>query len=119
MTLRVTKIFDYGCPVCEHMATYDGKVIWDLEPKAEMRSAELGRILDPDNEDAFDCLIAQYAERYACNADYTIDLPVYMVTQGKSYVGHVGGEHTHQALRTKLQELVTNATNTESESRPG
>jgi hypothetical protein len=97
------------------MGTFDGKVIFDLEPSTHMKAVALGTILDPDNEDPFECLLAQYAERYACNADYTIDLPVYIVTQGKSYVGHISGEHTQQALRTQLQEFVRNATNSESE----
>lgn len=119
MTLTVTKIYDYGCPVCEHMGTFDGKVIFDLEPSTNMKGAALGTILDPNNENPFECLIAQYAERYACNADYTIDLPVYILTQGKKYIGHVGGEHTQVELRTKLQELVTNATNSEGERSAG
>ena len=80
-----------------------------------MKAVALGTILDPNNENPFEGLIAQYAERYACNADYTIDLPVYIVTQGKKYVGHVGGEHTQQALQTQLQELVRNAANSEGE----
>lgn len=116
MTLTVTKIYDHGCPVCEHMATFDGKVIWDLEPKVTMHAAELGRILDPDNESNFECLIAQYAERYACNPDYTIDLPVYMVTKGKTYLGHVVGEHSRQDLQTRLQTIVSGASNQESEA---
>ena len=101
------------------MGTFDGKVIFDLEPSTNMKAVALGAILDPNNENAFECLLAQYAERYACNDDYTIDLPVYIVTQGKKYVGHVGGEHSQQSLRTQLQELVTNATNSESEGSAG
>jgi len=97
------------------MGTFDGKVIFDLDPPTAMKAVSIGTILDPNNENAFECLLAQYAERYACNDDYTIDLPVYIVTQGKKYIGHVGGEHTQQALRTRLQELVTNAANSESE----
>jgi hypothetical protein len=117
MTLTVTKIYDYGCTICEFMGTFDGKVIFDLEPKTDIKAVALGVILDPNNENPFECLIAQYAERYACNADYTIDLPVYILTQGKKYIGHISGEHTQVELRTKLQELVTNATNSEGERR--
>ena len=115
MTPTVTKIFDYDCPVCSFMGAFDGKVIFDLEPSTNMKALPLERILDRNNEDPFECLIAQYAERYACNDDYTIDLPVYILTQGKKYVGHVGGEHSQQSLKTQLQELVKNATDSESE----
>ncbi len=117
--LTVTKIYDTSCPVCEHMGTFDGKVIFDLEPSTNMKAVALGTILDPDNENPFECLLAQYAERYACNPDYTIDLPVYIVTEGKKYAGHVGGEHTQQALRAQLQEIVTNAENSKSEGGAG
>ena len=117
MTLTVSKIYDYDCPVCEYMGTFDGKVIFDLNPPTTIKAVPIGTILDPNNENAFECLLAQYAERYACNDDYTIDLPVYIVTQGKKYIGHVGGEHTQQALKTQLQELVENATNSEGEGR--
>jgi hypothetical protein len=37
------------------------------------------------------------------------------LTQGKKYVGHVGGEHSQQSLKTQLQELVRNATDSEGE----
>jgi hypothetical protein len=114
MTLTVTKIYDYGCPVCEFMGTFDGKVIFDLDPPTNMKAVALGNLLDPSNEKPFENLLAQLVERYACNPDYTVDLPVYMVTQGKSYVGHVVGEHVQNQLKIKLQGIVTNATNTES-----
>ena len=97
------------------MGSFDGKVVFDLEPSTDLKKVSLGTILDPSNENSFECLIAQFAERYACNDDYTIDLPVYIVTQGKKYIGHVGGEHTRQALKTQLEEIVRNATNSESE----
>lgn len=115
MALTVTKIFDYGCPVCEFMGTFDGKVIFDLQPPTNMKATALGTILDPTKADAFESLIAQYAERYACNADYTIDLPVYIVTEGKKYLGHVGGEHTQQALKTQLEEILRNAADSSGE----
>ena len=115
MTLTITKIYDHGCPVCEHMGTFDGKVIFDLTPPTHMKAVALGTILDPNNKNAFECLLAQYAERYACNADYTIDLPVYMVTSGKNYLGHISGENTQSDLKTKLQKILYDWSNTESQ----
>ena len=98
------------------MGTFDGKVIFDLDPPTNMKAVSIGAILDPNNENAFECLLAQYAERYACNDDYTIDLPVYLVTEGKTYLGHVGGEHTQAELKTKLQGIIHAASNQESET---
>jgi hypothetical protein len=114
MTLTVTKIFDVGCSVCEFMSIFDSKVIFDLEPSADMKAIPLETILDSNNKDPFECLIAQLTERYACNPDYTVDLPVYIVTQGNKYIGHVVGEHTQNELKAKLQRIVTDATNSES-----
>lgn len=117
MTLTVTKIYDYGCPVCEAMSAYDSRAIAEIDPAIKLTAIELGRLLDPDNKNPFENVIAQLTERYACNPDYTIDLPAYIVTRGKSYVGHVVGEHVPHEFKNKLQGIVTDATNTEGEGR--
>jgi hypothetical protein len=113
--MRITKIFDYGCPICEHMATFENNVIFNLESKPDFKVAELGRLLDPANENLWEQHLAQLAERYACNPDYTIDLPVYMVTEGTTYLGHAVGELTAAELRVKLQEIISAAQDKESE----
>lgn len=116
MTLTVTKVYDHDCPICEFMGTFDGKVIFDLKPSTNMKAMELGTILDPNQEKPFESLIALLVERYACNPDYTLDLPVYLVTEGKSYVGHVVGEHTQAELTKKLQGILDGATNKEGQA---
>jgi hypothetical protein len=114
--IRITKIYDHGCPICEHMATFEGNVIFNLEAKPDFKVAELGRLLDPANENLWEQHLAQLAERYAVNPDYTIDLPVYMVTEGTNYLGHAVGELTATELRTKLQEIISVAQNKKSEA---
>lgn len=115
MMLTATKIFDYDCSVCEFMGTFDGRVIFDLQPLTDMRAVPIGTLLDPNNENAFERLLAQYAERYACNADYTVDLPVYIITSGKNYLGHVSGENTQSDLKSKLQKIINDRPDTESQ----
>lgn len=114
--IRITKIFDYDCPICETMSSFDGNVTFNLEPKPTFAIAELSELLNSDK--AWDAYISQFLERFAVNDDYTIDLPVYLVTQGKNYLGHVKGENTQLELRTKLQEILERAENTESDSAP-
>ena len=114
--IRITKVYDYDCPICEHMSTFDGKVIFDLQPPTHMSAIAIDRLVALDNEDPHDCFIAQLVERYACNSDYTVDLPVYMLTEGKTYLGHVVGEHTAAELRTKLEGINNAAQNKESDS---
>ena len=114
--IRITKIYDYGCPICEHMATFEGSVIFNLNTETQFQAKELGVLLDPTNEDLWEQHLAQLAERYAVNLDYTIDLPVYIVTEGTTYIGHAVGELTATELRTKLQEIISGAQNKESEA---
>lgn len=116
--LTVTKVFDHDCPICEHMSAFDGKVIFDLKPSTNIHRVDLNSVLNPEETSSpeFNALLALLVERYACNPDYTLDLPVYLVTEGKSYVGHVVGEHTQAELTKKLQGILDDATNKESET---
>lgn len=116
MNTVVTKIYDYSCPICEFMGSFDGKVMFDLEPRVDPYAVSLDVLVNPDNENEFQCLLAQFTERHVCNPDYTLDLPAYIVTRGKTYVGHVSGEQTQSELREKLQKLVSEASNQESET---
>ena len=109
--IRITKIFDFDCPICEHMLTFDSNVVFNLKEKTHYEAKELGSLLN--SEEAWDYYISQLLERYAVNDDYTIDLPVYLVTEGKNYLGHVKSENTQSELRTKLQEIVDRAENKE------
>ena len=115
--MRIFKIFDSNCSVCEEMSHYDSEVVLSLaypERKIEYRTRELGVILDPDSENPDDATLAHYAEVYAVNPDYTIDLPVYFVLEGKKYLGHLVGEQSRDELRAKLEGIVSGASNSKS-----
>lgn len=110
--MKVVKIYDNNCDVCRQMSVFDSDVVLNLDSKPEYRTVELGVILDPDTEDPEDAALAHYAEIHAVNPDYTIDLPVYMVLEGKKYLGHVGQVNTQTELKEKLERIVSGAENT-------
>ena len=115
--MRIFKIFDHGCPTCEQMSQFDSEVVFSLrqsDKPLEYRTRELGAILDPDTEDEDNAALAHYAEIYAVNPDYTIDLPVYFVLEGKKYLGHLVGEHSRDELKAKLEKIVSGASNSKS-----
>jgi len=114
-TEKIVKVFDYDCPICEFTRAFDGKVIFDLEQKPHFSAVELGEILNSQNEKPEYARYAYLLERYACNDDYTIDLPVYLVLRGKDYLGHIKGEVTQAELREGLEEKL-NAQSSEGRS---
>ena len=116
--MRIVKIYDDACDVCQKMSKYERDVIASTKPAPELQYKRLDTILNPDNEDPDDCLVAHYAERYACNPDYTIDLPVYMALEGKRYISCLIGEKTPDDLRKELQAIIDDEQNPESGDRP-
>ena len=114
--IRITKIFDYDCPICEHMSAFEGNVIFNLEAKNHFEAKELGSLLNSD--DVWNSYVSQLLERHAINDDYTIDLPVYLVTEGTNYLGFVKGDNTQHELRTQLQEILRRAEDKESAGAP-
>ena len=116
MTLTVSKIFDYDCPICEHMLTFDSNVVFNLGLQTHYGAVELSQLLN--STEPWNSHVSLLLERHAINDDYTIDLPVYLVTEGTNYVGHVKGENTQQELRAKLQEILRRAENKEGAGAP-
>jgi len=114
MAQKIVKIYDVNCDVCQRMAEFDAQLILDMASKPAYRTVPLGQILDPDNQDPEDTALAHYAEVHAVNPDYTIDLPVYMVLSGKTYLGHVVGEQTGNDLREKLEKILNDTQNQRS-----
>ena len=112
--MKVFKIYDRQCDVCQKMAKFDHGVINRLQVQPDYRTVELDHLLDPANPHFEDAVLAQMVERYACNPDYTLDLPVYMVLSGKTYLGHLVGEYSAPELQTKLEEIVNAPPNQES-----
>lgn len=106
------------------MSSFDGKVVFDLEPAVNIHRVSLETILNSEGSGSpqLNAVLAHLTERYACNDDYTLDLPVYMVTKSVAgniqYAGHVNGEHTRAELRDKLQKIVNGASNPEGEALP-
>lgn len=117
--MRIVKIYDDGCDVCQQMSKFDADVVSALKPAPTLDIKRLDVILDPNNEDPDDCLVALQAERYCCNPDYTIDLPAYLVLEGKRYISCLCGERTPDDLRTTLQALIDDEENPESGDRTG
>jgi hypothetical protein len=113
--MKVFKVYDHECPICEKMALFDHSTILRLEVQPDYRTVELGNLLSPENPHMEDALLAQCVERYACNPDYTLDLPVYVVMSGKKYLGHLVGEHTATDLQTKLEEIINGAQDKKSQ----
>jgi hypothetical protein len=112
--MKIYKIFDYGCPVCEFMTTFDDSITFNLNPRPEYSVILLGDLLNSEN--AAMQYLARLVEVHACNPDYTLDLPAYMVLEGKNYVGHVVGEQTANELKTKLEGFINGKANTQSQS---
>ena len=109
--IRITKVYDYDCPICLHMGTFEGNVLFNVAAGAHFSAVEMGQLTSLDNENEHECLIAQLVERHACNPDYTVDLPIYMFTEGRTYLGHIGGEHTAAEFRTEIQKILDAAQN--------
>ena len=110
--MKVYKIYDSLCPVCERMSQFDSDVALGLGTGYKTR--ELEAILDPDNFSEEDATLAHYVEVYAVNPDYTLDLPVYVVLRGKTYAGHVTGDLDRREFETKLEKIVNGQENSKS-----
>jgi len=101
--IEITKVYDHGCPICEQMSQYDEKIAADLNTK--LTAVVLEDVLDAEGDKVFYMALGQYLERYAVNPDYTLDLPVYMVTHNKKYLGHTIGEQSQYDLKSKLENI--------------
>lgn len=96
MTLRVWKIWDRGCPVCEEMARYDRGVIH--AKGALYRELELGDV--PNAAKLLD-----YMKERVVSEDGTVDIPVYLVEWRDVLIGHLQGMQTRAELSRKLSQI--------------
>jgi hypothetical protein len=110
--IRITKIFDYDCPICEHMLTFDGNVIFNLGLQTHYGAVELGTL--SNSTEPWNAHVYFLLENHVVSSNYTIDLPVYLVTEGTTYLGHTTGELTQAELRAKLEEVISSAKDKES-----
>jgi len=99
------KVFDENCDICKHMSKHD-RATFDFFDEIGYQEISLDSLIN--NEGNLTKLrITQYLEKYALNADYTIDLPVYMVlTKSGKYLGHHVGKATINELRDKIKECL-------------
>ena len=112
--MKIVKVYDNNCEICTAMSQYDFDIVANLSSKPEYRTVQLSQILDPVNTDAEVATVAHYTELHAVNPDYTIDLPVYFVLEGKKYLGHLVGEQSQDELKAKLEKIVSGASNSKS-----
>ena len=113
--MKIVKVYDNDCKICTAMSQYDSDIIGNLPSEPGYRTVQLSQILDPVNNDAEVATVAYYTELHAVNPDYTIDLPVYLVLEGKTYLGHIVGEQKAPELKQKLEEILNGKKDTQSQ----
>lgn len=103
------KVFDDGCEICQHMGKHD-RAVFDEFDDLHYEEVLLDKIINHDN-DLTKLRIYRTLEKYAVNADYTIDLPVYVVfSKTGEYKGHHVGAATIVELRDVVKESLGDTT---------
>lgn len=106
--MQIIKVFDVGCPICKEMGKFDRSLIQSLAETAKFEERALSSIMEQNNAESQ--LLYQILERYAVNPDYTLDLPVYVVSNApKKYVGHIQGEKTESEFSDELLTILKEA----------
>ena len=101
----VTKVFDEDCDICKHMSKHDRATFENFDEIA-YQEVKLDDVINHENN-LTKVRIYQVLERHAVNADYTIDLPVYvMLSKQGQYKGHIVGAATIIELRDKVKECL-------------
>lgn len=99
------KVYDKNCDICLHMSKHD-RATFDGFPEIAFQDVLLDDVINHDNN-LTKLRIYQILERHAVNADYTIDLPVYVIlTKKGEYKGHHVGAATVVELRDKIKESL-------------
>jgi hypothetical protein len=104
MTL-VVKVYDYGCEICTQMRRHD-RVTFESFPDMTFIEVVLDDIVAPQATPQMS-LVAQLVEQHCLNADYTLDLPAYLILDksGKMLGSHVGAA-TIRELRVFIENSV-------------
>jgi hypothetical protein len=104
-TIIATKVYDEDCDICRHMSKHD-RATFESFPEIGYQETSLDSIISHGN-DPTKVRIYQCLERHAVNADYTIDLPVYvLLSKQGQYKGHHVGAATIVELRDKIKECL-------------
>lgn len=101
----VTKVFDKGCEICQHMSKHD-RATFESFDEVGYQEALLNDIIEHQNNTTkmriYSCL-----ERYCLSPTYEIDLPVYLFLSPKGqYKGFIQGAATIMELRDKIKECL-------------
>jgi hypothetical protein len=104
-TVIATKVFDKNCEICKHMSRHDKSVIEGF-PEIAYQETDLDDIISHGN-DLTKIRVYQCLERHAINADYTIDLPVYVFLRSNGkFLGHHVGAATLPEFREKVKQIL-------------
>lgn len=99
----VTKVFDKDCDICKHMSKHD-RATFESYPEVAYQEVLLDDVINHEGN-LTKLRLYQCLERYAVNADYTIDLPVYVILHRDGrYRGHHVGAATIAELRDVVKE---------------
>ena len=101
----VVKVYDHGCEVCTQMKRHD-RITFESFPDMTFTEVALDDIVSPEATPQMR-LVAQLVEQHCLNADYTIDLPAYLILDksGKMLGSHVGAA-TIRELRAFVEKSV-------------
>ena len=103
--LFVTKVFDTDCEICKHMSKHD-RATYESFPEVTYNEMTLDEVINHGNN-LTKLRINQCLERYALNADYTVDVPVYVyLSKDGQYKGHSIGAASIAEIRDKIKECL-------------
>ena len=104
-TTIVTKVFEESCELCKHMSKHDRATFEAFDPIV-YQELPLDDVVN-HGDSLTKLRLYQCLERHAVNADYTIDLPVYVfLSRVGEYKGHYQGAGTVVELRDKIKECL-------------
>lgn len=100
-----TKVYSRDCPACEHMSRYDRSVFEGFS-SLRYQEADLDEVIN-NGGNPIKLRLYRLLEEHAVNNDYTVDVPVYLVTDIKGkYLGHHTGEASVKELREKIRLIL-------------
>lgn len=105
MPIRVIKVYEDGCPVCETMSRYDQSVFLGY-PSIGTTEIRFEEIQDHYGK-PFLQRIYQLLEEHAVSSTYEIDFPTYLFLGEKdTYLGHLQGSMDLQEFRERVKEIM-------------
>ena len=107
--ITLTKVYSRDCEICEHMSRYDLSVAEGFSV-LEYKTVDIDDIVDHSG-DPGKLLLYSLIERHAINPDYTVDVPIYLLSDNEGkYIGHLSGEMNIKDLRNGIKRLIEGGT---------